>query len=69
MFIAHGDLDTIVLVDDARRFARHLGSMSAQPVVYAELHGAHHGFDLFRSARCEAVVDAIEVFTTQALAD
>lgn len=68
MFIAHGDNDTIVLVDDARRFVRHLDAMSAQPVVYAELHGAHHGFDLFRSARCEAVVDAIEVFATQALA-
>jgi acetyl esterase/lipase len=62
MFIAHGDLDTLVLVDDVRQFAGQLIAISSNPVVYAELHGAHHGFDLFRSLRFEAVVDAIEVF-------
>jgi acetyl esterase/lipase len=62
MFIAHGDLDTLVLVDDARAFVRHLAGVSSNPVVYAELRGAQHGFDLFRSPRFEAVVDGIEVF-------
>jgi acetyl esterase/lipase len=62
MFIAHGDLDTLVLVDDARSFAHHLDDVSSNSVVYAELHGAQHGFDLFRSPRFEAVVDAIQVF-------
>jgi len=62
MFIAHGDLDTLALVDDVRAFARDLDDVSANPVVYAELHGAQHGFDLFRSPRFEAVVDAIQVF-------
>lgn len=62
MFIAHGDNDTIVLVDDARDFARDLDAVSSNPVLYAELPGAQHGFDVFRSARFEAVVDAIEVF-------
>jgi acetyl esterase/lipase len=65
-FLAHGDNDTIVLVDDARRFARALGEASSSPVVYAELPGAQHGFDLFRSARFEAVVDAVEAFVTRA---
>jgi hypothetical protein len=31
-------------------------------VVYAELPGAQHAFDLFHSLRFEAVVDAIEAF-------
>lgn len=62
MFIAHGDNDTCVLVDEAREFAADLGALSANPVLYAELPGAQHGFDLFRSARFEAVIDAIEVF-------
>ncbi|MGA9278399.1 alpha/beta hydrolase [Ilumatobacter sp.] len=62
-FIAHGDNDTCVLVDDARAFAHELDAVSTNPVVYAELPGAQHGFDVFRSARFEAVVDAIEIFT------
>jgi hypothetical protein len=32
-------------------------------VVYAELPGAQHAFDLFHSLRFEAVVDAAEAFT------
>lgn len=67
MFVAHGDLDTLVLVDDARAFAAEHAATSASPVVYAELAGAHHGFDLFRSARFEAVVDAIERFLDDAV--
>lgn len=66
MFIAHGDNDTIVLVGDARTFAGALGGVSSNPVLYAELPGAQHGFDVFRSARFEAVVDAVEIFTSHA---
>jgi len=50
-FVAHGDLNTIVPVDDARRFVRSLRSSSENPIVYAELSGAHHSFDLFHSIR------------------
>ena len=62
VFMAHGDNDTVVLVDDARTFADEVRAVSLNPVLYAELPGAQHGFDLFRSPRFEAVVDAIEVF-------
>ena len=62
-FIAHGDLDTVVAVEDARLFAGQLRKVSASPVVYAELPGAQHAFDLFHSLRFEAVIDAIEAFT------
>jgi acetyl esterase/lipase len=62
-FVLHGDQDTLVLVEDARRFVQTLRAASSNPVVYAELPGAQHGFDVFRSRRFETVVDAIESFT------
>jgi acetyl esterase/lipase len=61
-FVAHGDRDSLVGVDQARRFAdgvRRSGGLA----VYAELPGAQHGFDVARSIRSLAVVDAIDVFT------
>jgi acetyl esterase/lipase len=61
-FLAHGDKDTLVPVADARHFADQLRRTSAAPVVYAELKGGHHAFDLFHSLRFEAVIDAIEAF-------
>ncbi|MET7301789.1 alpha/beta hydrolase [Embleya sp. NPDC005575] len=64
-FIAHGDHDTVVPVDIARRFADALREVSANPVVYAELPGAQHAFDLFHSFRFERVVDAIESFAAR----
>ena len=41
--------------------------VSTSRVVYAELPGAQHTFDLFRSPRFERVVEGIEVFATGAL--
>ena len=61
-FVAHGDRDTLVIVEDARGFVEQLRATSSNPVVYAELPGAQHGFDLFRSRRFDTVVDAIEAF-------
>jgi acetyl esterase/lipase len=61
-FVAHGEKDTLVLVEDARHFVEQLRSTSSNPVVYAELPGAQHTFDLFHSLRFEAVVDAVEGF-------
>jgi len=62
IFVVHGDQDTLVIVDDARRFVEHLRETSSNPVVYAELPGTQHGFDLFRSRRMETILDAIEAF-------
>jgi acetyl esterase/lipase len=61
-FLAHGDHDTSVPVDGARRLVAHLRGGSPNPVVYAELRGAQHAFDAYRSLRFEAVVDGIEAF-------
>jgi len=61
-FVAHPDRDTLVVVEDARRYVETLRRGSANPVVYAELPGAQHGFDFFYSIRFEAVIDGIEAF-------
>lgn len=61
-FVAHPDRDTLVVVEDARRFVETLRRGSDNPVVYAELPGAQHGFDFFYSIRFEAVIDGIEAF-------
>jgi acetyl esterase/lipase len=65
--IVHGDHDTIAPAAEARRCAEALREVSTQPVVYAELPGAQHGFDLFHSPRFEAVVNAVEAFSAPAL--
>jgi acetyl esterase/lipase len=62
-FVVHGDQDPLVIVEDAQGFVGQLRATSTNPVVYAELPGAQHGFDLFRSRRFASVVDAIEAFT------
>ena len=62
-FVAHGDLDPLVPVADARDFADRLRQTPANPVVYAELRGGNHAFDLYHSLRFDALVDAIEAFT------
>lgn len=61
-FIAHGDLDPLVSAADAQDFAERLRSVSANPVVFVTLPGAHHVFDLFHSVRFDAVVDGVEAF-------
>jgi acetyl esterase/lipase len=62
-FVVHGDRDTMAPVEPAREFADRLRRVSVNPVVYAELPGAQHAFDLFHSVRFEAVVDAVVAFT------
>jgi len=62
LFVVHGDLDTVTPVEDARELAAGVWQTSGNPVVYAELPGAQHTFDLFGSVRFEAVVDGVEAF-------
>ena len=38
---------------------------SSRPVIYAELPGAYHDFDMFESIRSAAVSKAVEQFTAQ----
>lgn len=66
--IIHGTLDTLVPHREARAFADRLRATSAQPVVYAELPGTQHSFDVFPSTRFHAVTDAIMRFAELTLA-
>ena len=61
-FIIHGDRDTLVPVAEARRFAEDLRAKSKSRVVYAEIPGAQHAFELFPSLRGELVLAGVERF-------
>ncbi|SFB46172.1 Acetyl esterase/lipase [Amycolatopsis marina] len=61
-FVIHGEHDTLVPVREAREFVRRLRAASAKPVVYAELSGAQHAFDIFPSIRSAHVVRGVHRF-------
>jgi acetyl esterase/lipase len=63
-FVAHGDNDTFTPAMEAVRFVDALRGVSMNPVVYAQLPGAQHSFDLLHSVRFEYVMDGIEAFTS-----
>ena len=60
--IVHGDHDTLVPVEAVREFVETVRASSGAAVVYAELPGALHSFDLLHSIRFEAVIDGVETF-------
>jgi len=59
-FVIHGAHDTLVPVDQARQFVARLRDTSKRTVVYAELPGAQHAFDVFPSIRSAHIVRAID---------
>lgn len=61
-FILHGTHDSLASVEEARHFAGQLRDVSMQPVVYAELPGAQHAWDIFRSVRAMESVHAVGRF-------
>jgi acetyl esterase/lipase len=61
-FVVHGDLDTLAPVADAREFVARLRAVSPAPVLYAEMKGAEHAFDVFPSHRTARVIEGIERF-------
>ena len=62
LLIAHGDQDTLVPPEHARKLVDRLRATSTSPVVYVELPGGQHSFDLFHSIRFEALIDGIQTF-------
>jgi acetyl esterase/lipase len=61
--VVHGDKDGLVPVEEARHFAEMLRAASPKArVVYAEIPGAQHAFEIFKSLRTQMVVDGIERF-------
>ncbi len=62
LFAIHGDRDTLAPVEDARAFVAALRAVSHEPVLYAEMHGAQHAFEVFPSLRTARVVEGVERF-------
>jgi acetyl esterase/lipase len=61
-FVIHGTHDSLAFVEDARHFVRSLRSVSRNPVVFAEIPGAQHAFDVFHSVRSRHAVNAVHSF-------
>jgi acetyl esterase/lipase len=60
-FVVHGERDTLVPVDEARRFVEALRGAAA-PVAYVEVPGAQHAFEIFPSLRTTFVIHGVERF-------
>lgn len=60
--VVHGDKDTLAPVGDARTFVERLRAVSKAPVLYAEMQGAQHAFEVFPSARTAKVIEGVERF-------
>jgi acetyl esterase/lipase len=61
-FVVHGDRDTLAPVADARTFVEQLRAISSSPVLYAEMRGAQHAFEVFPSVRTATVIEGVERF-------
>ncbi|MHB8670691.1 MAG: alpha/beta hydrolase fold domain-containing protein [Acidimicrobiales bacterium] len=64
--VIHGSHDTLVPVGEARSFVERLRAVSRSPVLYAELPGAAHAFDIFPSIRTAHVIRAAARFAAWA---
>jgi len=60
--VVHGDLDTLAPVEQARAFVEKLRATSRNPVVYVELRGAHHAFEVFNSIRTMHAIAGVDLF-------
>jgi acetyl esterase/lipase len=61
-FVIHGSHDNLAPVTQARRFVERLRAVSDEPVLYAEVPGASHAFDVFYSTRTSHAVTAVDRF-------
>ncbi len=60
--LIHGDRDSLAPVDESRSFHKELLEASNNPVVYAEIPGANHAFEIFPSIRSSSAVSAMARF-------
>ncbi len=67
--IVHGNLDTLAPIEVAREFARRLKAVSNEPVVFVELRGAHHAFEVFNSIRTLYSIAGVETFLQWVLSE
>lgn len=61
-FVVHGAIDVLLYREETRAFVDYLRGTGAPTVLYAELPHAQHAFDMIKSVRTFATVDAILAF-------
>jgi acetyl esterase/lipase len=62
MYLIHGTNDCLAWVEDARYMTAKLSKVSDQAIVYAELHGAQHAFEIFHSLRTDMTTRSVIKF-------
>ena len=62
IFILHGEHDSVIPVGEAREFVKEIRKVSQSPVLYAEMPGAQHAFDIFSSPRAHHSAEAVGQF-------
>ena len=60
--VIHGALDSLAAVSEGRVFSQKLRETSTNPVVYLELPGAEHAWEVVHSLRTEHTVDGVHRF-------
>lgn len=60
--LVHGSLDSLATVNEGRVFSQKLREASNNPVVYLEMPGAEHAYEVVHSLRTEHTVDAVHRF-------
>lgn len=60
--VIHGTHDTLAPIDEARRFCQMFRERVRNPLVYVELPGAQHAFEIFPSLRATFVLHGVERF-------
>jgi acetyl esterase/lipase len=58
--VIHGDRDTVVPVEEARRFCAAFRRHAHDQIAYAEIPGAQHAFEIFPSPRAMLVIHGVE---------
>lgn len=61
-FILHGEYDSLIPVHEGRDFYDELRKVSQNPVLYAEMPGAQHAFDVIHSPRAHQSAEAVGEF-------
>lgn len=61
-FVLHGQDDSIIPVNEARKFVEKLRAVSTSTVAYAEIPHAQHAFDYYGSPRAHYTAQAVETF-------
>jgi len=60
--VFHGTHDSLAAVSEGRVFSDKLREVSQQPVVYVEMPGAEHAWDIMHSLRTEHSIDGVHRF-------